>query len=409
MSKTIYIPAFSCGALNVLLKKRTRHPKTNKLFNFYTPHKENMFNYPYLLLSAHYNLKADVKKDYYCNLKDTLILGDSGGYQIASGVLEFTNDLRKQIFEWLENNTTYAVNLDLPPYISNKKLAVGNFDKNLEQSVENFKYFAKHQTGKTKFLNVLQGRDIKSIQKWYDRIKQYSEDFTGGWSIGSASATTYNILLSLSFLFQNGEFDRLNKKDKQLIHILGLSKPKDMVVLSYLVKKLDENGFDNLNITYDSSTPQTAGVRSNYIYASTPSAFKWMQFSNQIKHEKNINYDAKLPCTCPVCKTLTLKDLYDPSIHVKDSLGPMYYGYLVMHNLFMLIDFKYKMDKIIDTDSKIIMDSIFDTKIQNVFKIVDKIVKNKNRAINIVLQNKKILLAGDDFVEQNINKINNLF
>ena len=412
MSKTIYIPAFSGGALNVLLRNNAKHLISKKSFRFYNPSKENMFSYPYMLISAHYGMKSKktIEDEYGINFKKTLLLGDSGGFQVATGVLNLTPELRKQILEWLENNTNYAINLDIPPHVSTITKSLGIFDERLKDSVDNFEYFAKHQTGKTKFLNVLHGREIKLIQRWYEQVKRFNEDFTGGWSIGSCAQTTYNILLSLSVLFQNGEFKRLNKKENQLIHILGLSKPKDMIFLMYFTKKLNEMGLDNLSITHDSSTPQTAGVRSNYIYSYTPESFKWMQFSNQIKHETGVNYNAKLPCSCPVCKNLTLKDLYTPSVHREDSLGPMYYGILVMHNLFQIIDFKSKMQKIIDNDSKIIRDSILSIKSQNVLKIIDKMVANGGKnAISVVLKNKKILHANDDFVEQTNNKLGGLF
>lgn len=409
MGKTVFIPAFSNGALNQLMKNRTRHAKNNKLFNFYSPSKDNLFNYPYILLSAHYNLTKDIKKVYGVDLKKTLLLGDSGGFQIATGVLTLTDDLTKRIFNWLENNTTYAINLDLPPHVSSNTKSAGIFNERMEKSMQNFEYFAKHQTGKTKFLNVLHGREIKLIQRWYDRAKKFNDDFTGGWAIGSASLSTYNVLLSLAFLFQNNEIKRLHDlNNKSLIHILGLSKPKDMIFLMYFVKKLEEIGLENIILTYDSSTPQTSGVRAQYVYASTPEQFRWMQFTNQIKFEKDINYNAPLPCKCPICKELTLKDLYTPSEHVPDSLGPLYYGYIVMHNLFCFINFKWKMEKIIETNSKLIINSILPSKMQDVLRIIDKIIKHKDRAINTVLKNKKILLTNDDEVTEPIN-INSLF
>lgn len=412
MSKSIYIPAFSAGALNVLFEKNTKHAITGKSFRFYNSSKENIFNYPYLLLSAHYGMKkkTPVEKNYGMDLKKTLLLGDSGGFQIATGVLDLTDQLKEKIFNWLENNTNYAINLDLPPHVSSNTKNAGIFNERLEKSVKNFEYFAKHQTGKTKFLNVLHGRELKLIQRWYDKVKCFNEDFTGGWAIGSCSLSTYNILLSLAFLLQNNELKRLDaKNNKSLVHILGLSKPKDMTFLMYFAKKLNEMHLNNLTISYDSSTPQTSGVRSHYVYGWTPKKFKWMKFSNQIKHEKNVNYDAKLPCSCPVCKTLTLKDLYTPSEHIEGCLGPLYYGYIVMHNFYQFLDFKHHMEKIINSNSKNIIDSILDIWMQSVLKIIDKMFKNGGKnAISIIHQNKKILMKNDDFVE-NPSNINSLF
>ena len=47
--------------------------------------------------------------------------------------------------------------------------------------MENFKYFNENQSGKTKFLNVLQGEDDTTYKEWYDAVKGF--DFQG-WSIG---------------------------------------------------------------------------------------------------------------------------------------------------------------------------------------------------------------------------------
>ena len=199
MSNTIFIPAVSNGALGIVMKKRMRHQKANKLYNFYAPSKDNLFNYPYLLRSAHYGLsdKKTVEELYQLDFKKTLLLGDSGGFQIATGVLELTKELRIEIFNWLETNTNYAINLDLPPHVSCNTKSAGIFDERMEKSIDNFKYFAKHQTGKTKFLNVLHGREIKLIQKWYDNVKCFNEDFTGGWAIGSVSLSTIPLILLL--------------------------------------------------------------------------------------------------------------------------------------------------------------------------------------------------------------------
>ena len=49
--------------------------------------------------------------------------------------------------------------------------------------MENFKYFYENQSGKTKFLGVVQGDDDISYQKWYNTAKDFHFQ---GWSIGGA-------------------------------------------------------------------------------------------------------------------------------------------------------------------------------------------------------------------------------
>ena len=55
----------------------------------------------------------------------TMILGDSGGYQIGKGVLKFdwldfegksANDTRQKILEWLELTADWSMMLDVPTW-----------------------------------------------------------------------------------------------------------------------------------------------------------------------------------------------------------------------------------------------------------------------------------------------------
>ena len=79
-----------------------------------------------------------------------LVFGDSGGFQIATGALKWDKTIRERIFHWLEANSDVAANLDIPPRAKYEN----RFAESMEISFDNFKWFEKHQSGKTKFLNV---------------------------------------------------------------------------------------------------------------------------------------------------------------------------------------------------------------------------------------------------------------
>ena len=65
-------------------------------------------------------------------------MGDSGGYQIASGAMKWDIKHLDRIFKWLEENTDIAMNLDIPPRLKYQ----GQYAECLQISKENFKYFS---------------------------------------------------------------------------------------------------------------------------------------------------------------------------------------------------------------------------------------------------------------------------
>lgn len=296
-NKAFYIPAFSSGALNQLLQKDTHHPISNKSFRFYQKEDEPLFHYPFILLSAHYGLRDDLTQKYGANRNECVVFGDSGGFQIASGVLEFTEDLKKKIFEWLDAQTTYAINLDLPPYVSTQKKAdsLNSFERKMEISEDNFKYFAervKQREKGTHFLNVQHGRSIQDLERWYKMAEPFADSFDGGWAIGSASFSFFTILQSILWMFKHDEFARLTERKKntgirQFVHVLGFSKVRYMFPVLYIQEKLNELGYD-VHLTFDSSSPQTMAVRGNYIYTWTKKGFQSTRFPKSPIYDEHL-------------------------------------------------------------------------------------------------------------------------
>ncbi len=322
-----YLPALSVGPSTNSLKK---NPKSR----FYNKN-ESYFHYPFVLFSAGhlFDKKSFNEPNGFKNVIDfqvkhndysSILMGDSGGYQIATGKIKNTIENRNKIFKWLENNTNVAVNLDIPPYVSNTSSSTGKFDESLEQSYSNFKYFNEAQCGKTRFLNVLQGRTIDHLEKWYDKIKDFE---FGGWSIGSVSLNPIMMLQSLFFLYMKGEF---NKPNNRIFHILGTSKIESFVYLSFFSKLMESHGYDGL-ITSDSSSPNIMAAYGGYYTSIDLKTSNTVSFSNKHKY----NPGAPLPCGCEVCRTITMDE-----IGKWDSDA---YTYMVLHNVNL---FKMGIDKI---------------------------------------------------------------
>ena len=160
--------------------------------NFLNP-EQGYFYYKYGLFSAgHAQLDLNKTMDHDAMIQQrdrnqTLILGDSGGYQIGKGVLKFdwlnfegpaANKTRDDILNWLELTADWSMLLDVPTWacdhIHSPKTGLKSFEDCLDKTRFNNEYFLKNRIGATKFLNVLQGSNWDTAEKWYDGVKEFS-------------------------------------------------------------------------------------------------------------------------------------------------------------------------------------------------------------------------------------------
>ena len=214
--------------------------------------------------------------------KDTVVVGDSGGYQIATGKLPELEDWAKQvndpqalerrwlenisirdrILRWLDRYSDYAMTLDMPlSILKEKKSPFRNFsaDQLIDLSYENLRYFADNRgkaTGaKAKFLNVLQDAGDGSGEAWYKRVKDF--DFEG-WAFGGDTKKGIGSLLKwVRRLLDDG---KIHSKTEWL-HVLMMSPPINSVLLTALQKRLREILGNTITVSYDSSSPfQTSGI-----------------------------------------------------------------------------------------------------------------------------------------------------
>jgi len=127
----------------------------------------------------------------------------------------------------------------------------------LNISKDNFKYFADKQSGNTDFLNVVQGTNEMEYMNWYNEIKDFPFQ---GWAIGGGGRSIYAFMSGVLSLL-NGK-EHLKDSNKWL-HILGISKISDFLMLNQLQKSLNEVG-SKIVVTTDSSSPDRAVVFGGY-------------------------------------------------------------------------------------------------------------------------------------------------
>jgi hypothetical protein len=285
----VYLPAMqyhyaSAVGSNKLIKNRD-FPAGIKLtdLDFLNP-KSKLWHYGYALYSAGQFTDASPKACCVTNRdrNKTIVLGDSGGFQIGKGTLKGTEhfkkaktsaeigamwrdsvDIRRWIVQWLETHSDYAMTIDMPLWAklpSNKNTPFHNCTVNelIDLTKVNLEYIKRHRQGRTKWLNVLQGTDPKNSKLWWDAVKGYR---FGGWALAGDVGWRGGLENVLYYVLTMRD-DNAFEKGQDWMHVLGVSQPTWAVLLTALQKSLRHH-CDNslLRVSYDSASPFQAGGR----------------------------------------------------------------------------------------------------------------------------------------------------
>ena len=344
MSKFIYFPSFSAGEYGDKLKKDFRF-RNGMTCRFYSEEMEEKYRHPQVLITAGAHFKTDGYRDKLGLTKDNLVMGDSGGYQIASGAMKWDIKHRDRIFKWLEENTDIAMNLDIPPRLKYQ----GQYGECLEISKENFKYFSDNQTGATQFMNVIQGDDEHTYMNWYNEVKDF--DFLG-WGIGGCGGSLYRFMSGVLALINGKEH---LKDSTKVIHILGTSKIRDFLMLKQLSKSIGDVGSKAI-ITTDSSSPDRAVVFGTFYtgFSMKRGTFESVGFPNA-KHNSDIINDFN---NLPVAN-------WNPDC----TIG------MRMHNFYLFKDAIQQVEHYIDGHNYI-LEQVVDKDTYTVLMSIDEMVKS---------------------------------
>lgn len=210
------------------------------------------------------------------------LVGDSGGFQIGKGKLKGLQALRsgpmppreaeqawhmefrarEHIVGWLDTYSDYAMTIDMPLWAMSKDGKESPFhnctaDQLIAMTEQNLRFIDQVATGRTKWLNVVQG-DAQGlhIKAWWDAVKWFRR---GGWALaGSAGARggIVSLLRTVLTMRDEGAFDA----GQDLVHVLGVSTPKWAVLLSATQRALRRTNAA-LRISYDSSSPFQEAAR----------------------------------------------------------------------------------------------------------------------------------------------------
>lgn len=218
-------------------------------FNFLRSDSKLLF-YPTVLYSAGHNPEAEPPAMVSGRDRDTTtLIGDSGGYQIKMGTLNWREDrTRRAILNFLETYADYSMTLDYP--VNDTKASVpdqGHFNDCLSKTVTNLEFFGKHRKDQTKWINVIQGRNNKEIKTWIKRVEWFPSQ---GWAVGGRWTLDPANLLELLITLRDTKL----LEQREVFHQFGKGRIALACFYTDVQQAMRETGID-IAITYDTSSP----------------------------------------------------------------------------------------------------------------------------------------------------------
>jgi len=378
-----------------------------ELLNYLNADK-GLFYYPYTLYSVGHAAmdieKSNKVEDMIQNRdhKNTLVLGDSGGFQIAKGVLEWPwgdpageDKMAMDILKWLEHTADWSMTLDVPYYtlltyekavddlkqaqeslsketdekaikeldkkIAALKTKVENLPSTGEQCLEatckNADFFMKNRTpGATQFLNVVQGASIEEADVWYDRVKGYNDPSQHehpfeGYAFGGVHSSDFEIILDRVMKLRK---DGLLKHAKWL-HFLGCGKLYTATAFTELQRQIraDPEGNPECVVSYDAASPFVSvahgQVYSNYVINEKACS---IPMGAVVDNKELTDEEMDLPFmhpNSPIGRRITSKDICVNLDHkFNSSWDGFSYVLLMAHSLYLHIKGLQTINRIYD-------------------------------------------------------------
>jgi hypothetical protein len=280
-----------------------------------------LFPYRWSLYSGgHANLdlnKPDASEDMVRKREPgTVLLGDSGGFQIAKGVWDGdwragsgcprAQKKREQALAWLDGIADYAMVLDIPSFVINEKNGYKSGIRTLEEAADatkyNNEYFIKHRkgvaNGGTKFLNVLQGGNHAHADEWYNMMKgycdpaQYPGRHFNGWAMGGQNMCDVHLVLRRLVALRHDNL--LQEGVHDWMHFLGTSKLEWALLLTDIQRAVRKYINPNFTISFDCASPFLATANGQvYHHIDLPHDGKWCYRMSPIVDDKKYATDTR--------------------------------------------------------------------------------------------------------------------
>lgn len=303
-----------------------------------------LFHLPASLYSA--GLIGNLENPPLCMVTErdrekTLVIGDSGGYQIISGNLEVHDDSdRRRILNWLNGHCNFAMTLDIPTIATeNDNSLYSYFDQCLKGTLTHLQFFEKNpDLRQVQLLNVLQGNDEEQADEWYEAVKDFEFD---GWAF--AGPMKRDIYYVVRRLLQMLKEEKIGGK-RWWIHFLGIGDLTTACLLTTirdcLRRRLNDQG---IHISFDTSSPLLVAGKYHKIYAEARISYQKFGFvAKDLPVDDPAWLGSKEPLpyqTSPISKLMTMGDIIvNDAIHA-DSRWDGASSVMVMnHNVYVQMD-----------------------------------------------------------------------
>lgn len=318
-----------------------------------------LFPYRWSLYSAgHADLdlsRSNPREDMVRNRdSNTVMLADSGGFQIAKGVWEgewkdpnskevkdkmkecqrlkteirevvdkqgntkkitvdlvkeYTNKLsvaearRKQVLNWQMGIATYGLTLDIPTWTFRDPKAaiasgINSYDDAVSATKYNNNYWINNRQGDFKILNVLQGGNHAEADHWYDLMKDYCDPskYPGrhfnGWGMGGQNMCDIQLILKRTVhLIHDG---LLEPGIHDWMHFLGTSKLEWAVLLTAIQRAVRKYHNPKFTISFDCASPFLATANGQvYNEIAIQHRGKWSYRMSSTADDKKYSLDTR--------------------------------------------------------------------------------------------------------------------
>ncbi len=390
---------------------------------------KGLFPYRWSLYSAGHadlDLTKTVPKEDMVRNRDTntVMLADSGGFQIAKGVWpgrwadptdKAAEKKREAVLKWQMGIATYGMTMDIPTWTYLDKEAsalcgIYSYDDAVNATKYNNEYWMANRYGDTKILNVLQGSNHGEADHWYSLMKDYCdpnkyERHFNGWGMGGQNMCDVHLVLKrLVNLIHDG---LLEKGVHDWMHFLGTSKLEWAVLLTDIQRAVRQYHNADFTISFDCASPFLATANGQLYHSiTTNSRDKWSYQMSPTVDNKKYATDSRLFRDAvmqdgihaqfedsPITARLKISDVcvYKPGDlnkigkEGKTSWDSFSYALLMGHNVWMHIEAVQRANRMYD--SGIAPDMMVHPTNSNfdVRKIIDQVFAAKDRQKSLAI------------------------
>jgi hypothetical protein len=246
----------------------------------------------------------------------TIILGDSGGFQVQGNSIEFRGaTTTRRMMRWLERTADWSMILDFPtggislgnmkPH-SERLIAEGHDLDGMSRAnglsrdynacvtqtrINNDLFVGELAPGATRFLNVLQGRNEAESRFWYHAVKHYPFD---GWALAGGHQKAFSLTLRrLLDMHADGLLAKCG-----WLHVLGVSTLEVGVLLTVVQRAIRANINPNIQISFDSASPFVSAAKNGMIVGHTLSDRLWAVHSTNVAEIENAHRNLSVSEFC---------------------------------------------------------------------------------------------------------------